>query len=144
PNETQAFALTYFPWFRFLSEPVAFDAVDRVAEYVACCFQFLLARNGFPAVIERDGDRRHVLTEAGVAIEAVGMQALKSIVLSHDAKRTAIDIEAKQIQVDRSMFPSVYQAGREMLETPDRLLNVDVRKSETHLILTEAKGAEHV
>jgi len=144
PAGDQAFSLTYFPWFRFLSEPIGFDVVGRVAEYVGGCFRFMFAQNGIPATIGGQGDHRAVNSDAGSIIDVIGMRSLSSITLSDGAKRSSIDLEAKEIDIDRAMFPAAYEAGQRMLGTPDRLVNVDARLTETHLHLSEAKGAANV
>lgn len=146
PGGANTFTLTYFPWFRFLSEPLNFDAVGRVADYVADCFRFLLARSGIASSVEGDsgGDTWHVRTAGGLDIEVVGLPALRSITVSHGSMRTSFDLDLKRIEIDRRMFPAAYEAGQELLKTPDRLINVDVSIDDNHLYLTAAEGGANV
>lgn len=138
--------LTYFPWFRFLSEPVNFDAVGRVADYVADCLRFLLERNGMRAAVDIDiaGDSRHVRAAGGLDIEVVGTQALRSLALSHGSIRSFFDLDSKRLEIDRRMFPAAFEAGRQLLETPDRLINVDIAIDGDCLRLTAAEGDANV
>ncbi|HNB27657.1 MAG TPA: hypothetical protein PLR41_11895 [Alphaproteobacteria bacterium] len=144
PVASQPVALTYFPWFRFLAEPVGFDAAGRVAAYIAGCFRYLLIRDGLGAEVTQDGDGCRIATEDGLVIDIQGMQALKSLALTQGARASSFDLEASRIQIDRRMFPAAYEAGAEMLKTPDRLANVEMTASGDHLILVPGKGAAHV
>jgi hypothetical protein len=144
PAGALSFTLTYFPWFRFLSEPIGFDAVDRVAAHIAGCFRFMFAQHGISAAIEGDGDRRVVRSDAGLAVEIAGMSALKSLALTDGDKRTAFDLVAHEIAIDRRMFPAAYEAGAQMLKSADRLVNVDARTTDTHLHLGLVKGVANV
>jgi hypothetical protein len=141
PPGPQAFSLTYFPWFRFLSEPLNFDAMGRVAAYVADCFRFLLVRNGIDASIEGEGDHRHVRTPGGFEIAIAGMRALRSVALSHGPLRSLFDLEAKRIEIDRGMFPAAYEAGQKLSGTSDRLANLDLAIDGERLHLAAAGGA---
>ena len=141
PAGPQAFSLTYFPWFRFVSEPLNFDAVDRVAAYIADCFRFLLVRNGIAASVEGEGDHRHVRTPGGFDIAIAGMRALRSVTLSHGSLRSLFDLEAKRIEIDRGMFPAAYEAGQKLAGTSDRLANLDLAIDGDRLQLAAAGGA---
>ncbi len=140
----QAVALTYFPWYRFLAEPVGFDAVGRVAAYIAGCFRYLLVRNGHAAAVIQDGDGCRIAADDGLTIDIQGMQALKRLTLVQGALESSFDLDANRIQIDRRMFPAAYEAGAEMLKTPDRLANAEMTVSGDHLILMPGKGAAHV
>lgn len=144
PAGASAFSLTYSPWFRFLSEPLNFDAMNRVAAYVADCFRFLLARNGIPAVLEGDGDERHVRAAGGIDIALAGMQSLRRVALSIGPVHTVVDIESRRIEIDRRMFPAAYEAGRALSETSDRLINLDTAIDDTHFRLAAAASVTHV
>jgi hypothetical protein len=144
PAISTGLSLTYFPWFRFLSEPLNFDAIGRVAEYVAGSFRFLLERNGTVASVEGDGDSRRVRTAAGLEIEVTGMAALRSVTLASGPMRTSIDLNTRRIEIDHRMFPAAYEAGAELLKTPDRLINVDATIDESHLYLAAAGGGANV
>lgn len=141
PTGPQAFSLTYFPWFRFLSEPLNFDAVDRVAAYVADCFRFLLARNGIAASVDGEGDERHVRTPSGFDIAVAGMSALRSVSLSQGSLRSLFDLEARRIEIDRGMFPAAYDAGQKLSATSDRLANLDLAIDGDRLHLAPSGGA---
>jgi len=143
PSPT-SFILTYFPWFRFLSEPLNFDAVGRAADYVADCARFLLARNGTAAAVETDGETRRVRAAGGLEIAITGTPALRSLALSHGPARTLFDLEAKRIEVARRMFPAAYAAGQELLNTPDRPLHVDMASDGERLTLTAVESDAHV
>jgi hypothetical protein len=146
PQGPNGCTLTYFPWFRFLSEPVNFEAVGRVAEYVADCLRFLLARNGIAATVERDdsGDQRHIRAAGGLEIEIAGMQALRSIAVSCGPMRTLFDLDARRLEIDRRMFPAAYEAGEELLKSPDRLINLEAAIDGDHLHMAVAGGGAHV
>jgi hypothetical protein len=144
PAGLTSFTLTYFPWFRFLSEPLNFDAAGRVADYVADCVRFLLVRNGATASVESDGETRRVRASGGLEIEITGTQALRSLALSHGPSRTLFDLTAKRIEVAQRMFPAAYAAGQELFNTPDRPLNVDMAIDSERLTLTAVEGAAHV
>jgi len=144
PVAAQPVALTYFPWFRFLAEPVGFDAPGRVAAYIAGCFRYLLVRNDLAAEVTQDGDGCRVATNDGLVIDIEGMQALKRLSLAQGALESSFDLEASRIQIDRRMFPAAFEAGAEMLKTPDRLANVEMNVSGDHLILVPGKAAAHV
>lgn len=139
-----SFTLSYSPWFRFLSEPLNFDAVGRVADYVADCIRFLLVRNGSAASVESDGETRRVRASGGLDIEIKGDQVLRSLALSHGPSRTLFDLEAKRIEIARRMFPAAYAAGQELLSTSDRLLNVDMAIDPERLTLAALQGDAHV
>ena len=144
PAGANAFSLTYFPWFRFLSEPLNFDAMNRVAAYIADCFRFLLARNGISAAVSADGDERHVRTADGIDIAVTGMQSLRRVVLAIGPMHTLVDLDARRIEIDRRMFPAAYEAGHALSETSDRLINLDTAIDDTHFRLAAAAGAAHV
>jgi hypothetical protein len=144
PPDTTGFTLTYFPWFRFLSEPLNFDAVGRVADYIADCVRFLLVRNGVAASVKNDGDIQRVRAAGGLEIEITGMPALRRLALVHGSSRTLFDLEAKRIEIARRMFPSAYAAGQELLATPDRLANVDLTADAERLSLIAVEGDAHV
>jgi hypothetical protein len=140
PAHVRTFTLCYFPWFRFLTEPINFDAVGKVALYIAGCFRFLLTREGFAASLTTHGDVCKVLTDTGVEIECHGMQSLRKLVVTHGEAQSSFDLDARQIRVDRRMFPDVFAAGHDMLKTEDRLINMDVTETEHHLILSEKRA----
>jgi hypothetical protein len=144
PPALPGFTLTYFPWFRFLSEPLNFDAVGRVADYIADCVRFLLVRHGVAASVAGDGEIRRVRAAGGLEIEVTGTRALRSLALSHGSSRSLFDLEAKRIEIARSMFPSAYAAGQELLATPDRLANVELTADAKRLTLTAVEGDAHV
>lgn len=139
-----SFTLSYSPWFRFLSEPLNFDAAGRVADYVADCIRFLLVRDGCAASVESAGETRRVRASGGLDIEITGAQALRSLTLSHGPSRTLFDLEAKRIEIARRMFPAAYAAGQELLNTSDRLLNVDLAIDPDRLTLAAVEGDAHV
>jgi len=144
PTDPTDFTLTYFPWFRFLAEPLNFDAAGRVSDYVADCVRFLLVRSGAAASIEGDGETRRVHASGGLDIEITGTKALRSFTLSHGPSRTLFDLEGKRIEVAQRMFPAAYAAGQALLKTPDRPLNVDMAIDDERLTLTAVEGAAHV
>lgn len=144
PAGAHACSLTYFPWFRFLSEPVGFDAVDRVADYVAGCFRFMLVRAGLPAIVEGEGDRRSVRCGTGLAVDVSGMRTLQSVVLSDGEARTSFDFPHRAIEIDRRMFPAAHEAGVQMLRTDDRLTNVAATMTDTRLRFAVTKEPAHV
>ena len=144
PPTVTGFTLTYFPWFRFLSEPLNFDAVGRVSDYIADCVRFLLVRNGAAAAVESDGEFRRVRASGGLEVEIAGTQSLRSLALAHGASRTVFDLEAKRIEIARRMFPAAYAAGQELLATPDRLANVDLTADAERLSLVAVEGNAHV
>ena len=139
PPHVRTFTLTYFPWFRFLSEPIGFDAVGKAASYVAGCLRFLLVREGFSATAETHGDYCKVRTQTSVEIEVHGMRALRKIVVLDGSAQSSFDLEARRIQIDRRMFPDAFAAGHEMLKTQDQLINLDVTETEHHVVLSEKK-----
>ena len=132
--------LTYFPWFRFLSEPVNFDAMDRAAEYVAACFQFLLKRNKIGAAVSQGAELWRVAGDAGIVIDVHGARAVQKIVIGSDAMQTTFDLAGRRIAIDRRMFPVACAAGDEMLQTADRPRHMTVEASETHLVFAATKG----
>lgn len=144
PAGSHAATLTYSPWFRFLAEPVGFDAVGRVASYVAGCFRYLLISHGLAAEVLQAEDACRVEAAGGLVIDIQGMAALKSIALAQGALETRFDLDAPRIQIDRRMFPAAYEAGAAALKTADRLINAEMTASEHHLVLTQAKGGAHV
>ncbi|HEX6120968.1 MAG TPA: hypothetical protein VFZ03_16090 [Dongiaceae bacterium] len=144
PAGASMFSLTYSPWFRFLSEPLNFDIVGRVAPYIADCFRFLLARNGISAAVDGDGDERHVRAADEIEIAVAGMQSLRSVALSMGSMRTLVDLESRRIEIDRRMFPAAYDAGRALSETSDRLINIDTTIDDTLFSLAVAGSAAHV
>lgn len=144
PPGPRPFTLTYSPWFRFLAEPISYDIAGRAAAYIAGAFRFLFVRSGIAAEVSGEGDSRIVRSAAGLDVEVAGMASLRSVALGQGARRTMIDLAAREISIDRAMFPAAYAAGAEMLKSSDRLANVDATLTDTHLRLAEAKGAGHV
>ena len=144
PAGADAVSLTYFPWFRFVSEPINFDAVGRVADYIANCFRFLLVRQGISATVEGSGETRQVRAAGGLDIEIVGTQALRSIALTHGPMRTMFDLAARTIEIDGRMFPAAFAAGQELLKTADRIAKADIAIDGSHLRLSVAGSGAHV
>lgn len=144
PPGPRAFTLTYSPWFRFLAEPISYDIVGRTADYIAGVFRFLFVRHGIGAEVSGNGDSRTVRSAAGLEIEVAGMASLRGIALTQGSRRTSLDLTEREINIDRAMFPAAYTAGAEMLKTSDRLANLDAALTDTHLRLSEMKGAGHV
>lgn len=133
--------LTYFPWYRFLAEPVHFDAMERAAEYVAACFQFLFRRNEVGAAIAQDAELWRVTSDAGIVIDVHGLRSIQKIVIAKDTQLTTFDLKQRRMTIDRRMFPSACTAGDEMLKTADRPRHMTIEADATHLILAAAKGA---
>lgn len=137
---SRTFTLTYFPWFRFLAEPVGFDAQDSVADYVAECIRFLVVREGVPAEVEPSHDSALVRCGNGLAVEVEGMEALARITVRASGATSSLDFDPVGMAVDRRMFPGVFAMGREMLATPDRLARVDLAIEGDRLLLRLADG----
>lgn len=137
----QTVSLTYFPWFRFLSEPVNYDAHDRVAAYIASCIQFLFRRSGSSANTITSGDQSHVAADCGIVVAVSGMQAMSRFVVSSGALETSFDFANRRISIDRRMFPLAYEAGHAMLQTADRPRGVSIEAGDTHLVLSAMRGA---
>lgn len=135
PPEIQAFTLTYFPWFRFLSEPISFDAVGRVAYHIANCLQFLLRSKGFAAVLQSSDDDCLVSTDGGVVLAITGMSTLSQLRIVSETSASSFDLAGRRIELAEDMFPAAYAAGRAMLETQDRLLNITAGIEQNRLIL---------
>jgi hypothetical protein len=135
PAAVSSFTLTYFPWFRFLSEPISFDAEGKVAHYIADAVRFLFTREGVDARVENSGDTCRVVTDAGFTVEVTGMASLRQLRIAIAGGESIFDIDARRIQIDRRMFPAAYQAGHEMLRTSDRLMNITVTDRDPHLTL---------
>ncbi|HVZ42167.1 MAG TPA: hypothetical protein VHA82_00030 [Ramlibacter sp.] len=139
---SSTFALTYFPWFRFLGESAAFDAEDSVADQVAECLRFMLAREGIGADVEQSHDAATVRAANGLAIEVVGMEALGRIVIDAGPARSSFDFNSRELLIDRRMFPEAFAAGHEMLATPDRPIGIEVREAGDQLAMRLVREAE--
>ena len=138
--KSKSFTLTYFPWFRFLAEPLTFEAEDSVADYVAECIRFLLVREGVAAAVDPSHDSCEVRCDNGLAIRIEGMESIERIEIEADGVRSSMDLEALQLTVDRRMFPEVFAMGHEMLATPDRLMNMHVEERGDLLVLRAVLG----
>jgi hypothetical protein len=120
PPDVQSFTLTYFPWFRFLSEPISFDAVGQVAFYIANCFRFLLRSKGFSATLQAEGDGCVITTDADIRLEISGMASLRHLRIVCDADASLFDLANRRIELPPTC--SGIRSGRWDAETPDRLL----------------------
>jgi len=142
----KSFVLNYFPWYRFLVEPVAFDALGRAADYVTKCLKFLAAREGFDVRVEESVESRVIDTGVGVRIEIAGGMYLNRLRILDGEMQSVFDVEARSIDVDSRMFPAIAAAVAEMLKTDDRLDNMTVTQVEgkVHFASAGAHGAARV
>ena len=138
------FSLTYFPWFRFLSEPINFDAVGRVAAYVGDCFSFLLKKCGFETTLSQTSDTCTLRSTIGIEIQVTGMNALNQISITYGDNVTCFDFANKRIMVNEMMFASAYQAVDQILTTGDALTNVRIEKRDRHVMLQYMPEASNV
>ena len=138
------FSLTYFPWFRFLSEPINFDAVGKVAAYVGDCFSFLLKKCGFEATLSRTSDTCTLRSAIGIEIQLTGMNALSQISIVSGDNVTCFDFAKKLVVVNEVMFASAYQAVDQILATGDTLANVSIEKRDRHVMLQYMPEAPNV
>ncbi|WP_374377221.1 hypothetical protein [Dongia sp.] len=138
-----SFSLVYFPWFRFLAEPVNFDAAGRVASFIADCFLFLLKKQGFSAVLAQDGDScRIAFGELGITL--VGQMLLDQLMLKWGEAETMFDAAGRSIRIDARMFPSAYQAAAQIVSEGDQLDNAIVTITPQCAILRYAPEVGHV
>lgn len=144
PPGAQPCALTYSPWFRFLSEPVNYNIVNRVADYIADAVRFLFVSNGIVAEVSAAGEGRSVRSAAGLTVEIVGMTSLDRLAITRGQQRTELDLAAKSILIERDMFPAAHEAGRAMLETGDKLVGIEATLTGTQLRLAARPEAAHV
>lgn len=143
PGATTA-SLTYFPWFRFLAEPVGYDAIGRVAAYVGRCLRYLLIRSDIAVSLEMQDDICRLTAGSGMVIDVAGMQALRRLSLVAGDRETIFDIEANRIQIDRRMFPAAYEAGAAAIKAGDSLASIDMAATGEHLTLALKKDSSHV
>ena len=140
--DTTTFTLTYSPWFRFFAEPANFNIQGRCAAYVAECIRFLCARNGIAASISPQIDGSDVVTP-GFRVEVRGMVRLEQLRITDGTSESIFDLAHRRIVLDERMFPAAVTAGRALLETPDRLMNLNLTLDGQRMQMTYA-GAAHV
>ncbi len=139
---TGTFTLTYSPWFRFFAEPANFNILSRSAAYVAECVRFLCARNGIAAAVTGQIDGSDVVTP-GFRVEVRGMARLEKLRITDGTAESVFDLAQRRILLDERMFPAAVAAGRALLETPDRLLNLNLTLDGQRMQMAYA-GAAHV
>ena len=144
PPDIGSFTLTYFPWFRFMSEPISFDAAGKVASYIANCLHFLLRSKGFSAMLQSAGDLFSVVTDHGITLEISGMAALNRLSVVGDGVISTFDLAGRRIELAEDMFPAAFEAGRAMLQTPDRLLNIETVVDNKCLVLAYREESQYV
>ena len=142
--ETNAFTLTYSPWFRFVTEPVGFNIRGRMAAYVGECFRFLLARSGVVATVVPKPDGCDLEIPLGLRIEIRGMEKLTKISLHAGDAVSVFDLAGFSLEIDQRMFPAAFEAGCAFLKTEDRLLRMTAVQNGTRFTLTNAPGVTHV
>jgi len=130
--------LTYYPLYRFHSEHLFFDADNKVAAYVGDCIRFVMLRSGYHPNVKNDGDISVITSGAGVTITVVGMKSLEKIEIFDSGRTTVFDIKEKRIDVDSTMYPSVYAAGADMMKTEGKLANMSVSLTDTTLSLKDS------
>lgn len=136
--------LTYYPLYRFHSEQYFFHADQKVAAYVGDCIRFIMLRNGFQPDMQQQQDRCVVASGTGVQVTVVGMQSLERIEISDSEHTTVLDLNERSISVDSLMYPSVYAAGVEMLETEGELSNMSTHLTDKIFSLKDSAGTTGV
>jgi len=144
PEHINTCSLTYFPWFRFLTEPVGFNATGRVSAYVSDAFRFLLAQRGQAAHVSMKGDVCTLTTDISLQIDVAGMSDLRSICIGTSDARSLFDLAGRKIVIDRRMFPAAFRAGCDVLDTGDRLINMHVVRADETVSLRYTEESSHV
>lgn len=138
------FSLVYFPWFRFLAEPVNFDATGRVAGYIADCLLFLLKKWGAAPVLVTEDNAYRLDMANGLSLTLIGQAQLDRLVLAWQGAQTVFDAAGRSIEIDSRMFPAAYQAAAQIVSEGDRLDNAIVSVAAPRVTLRHAPGAGHV
>jgi hypothetical protein len=141
--DTHTFTLAYSPWFRFLSEPANFAMASRCAAYAADCIRFLCVRSGIAASLAPQNDGCDVVTPY-MRIEVRGMAQLTSISIVDDSGESTFDLAHRRITIDERMFPAAVAAGRALLATQDRLINVDLTLDGRRMKMAYTGAPAHV
>lgn len=126
PSTHDTFSLIYFPWFRFLAEPVNFDAVGKVAAYISDCLLFLMKKQGMSTTRTLAGNSCHLVTTDGFEVTVTGQERLSRLSLIWQKAETIFDLERRSIQIDQRMFPAAYQAARQVVTEGDKLDNASI------------------
>ena len=132
-------ALSYYPLYRFVTEPFAFKMNENVLAYVSNAIVYVLKREGFKCFVESKNPEKYevTVTSKGNLIEQIlvfGDKKLDKLELHGKGSISALNFIEKKVSLARAHSPVCFEA---LFKTgDDNLSNISLKKTEERIDLS--------